>query len=348
MECCAFLGRWGLLLGLLGFASGPVWAAAGETNRPSAVVLTVHDPAAVVAFAPVTPVVQQMVERGLRAFTTTTNTTAAWRSLVTSNDVVGFKVVSAPGALSGTRPAVVRSLIQSLLAAGHPASQIIIWDKREVDLRPAGWFALAAELGVTCVAAENAGWDAEKNYESPVLGRLVAGDLEFDRTDKNKVSRRSHVTRLLTGRITKIVSVAPVLSHSVTAVHGHLAGLAFASVDNTLRFANDAGLLAEAVPDICALDDLMPKVVLGIGDALVCQFRGEDQPMLHYAVPLNELRFSRDLVALDALALENVTQARTAVKYEGEKPVKTELYLNAELIELGVADLKQIRVTPVP
>lgn len=162
--------------------------------------------------------------------------------------------------------------------------------------------------------------DPDKTYESPILGRLVAGDLEFDRTDKNKVSRRSHVTRLLTARITKIVSVAPVLSHSVTAVHGHLAGLAFASVDNTLRFANDAGLLAEAVPDICALDDLMPKVVLGVGDALVCQYRGEDQPMLHYAVPLNELRFSRDLVALDALALENITQARTGVKYEGEKP----------------------------
>ena len=348
MGRCAFIGRWAGIVGLLALASRPVLASSGETNRPPTVVLTVQDPAAVVAFEPVAPVVHQMVERGLRAFTATTNTTAAWRTLIDSNDVVGFKVVSAPGALSGTRPAVVRALIQSLLAAGHPASRIVIWDKREVDLRPAGWFTLAAELGVECVAAEVAGWDSEKTYESPVLGRLVAGDLEFDRTDKNKVSRRSHVTRLLTGRITKIVSVAPVLSHSVTAVHGHLAGLALASVDNTLRFANDAGLLAEAVPDICALDDLMPKVVLGVGDALVCQYRGEDQPMLHYAVPLNELRFSRDLVALDALALDNVTHARTAVKYEGEKPVKTELYLNAELIELGTADLKQIRVTRVP
>ncbi len=341
------IGRWWLLLGLIGMVNRPAFASPGDTNRPRAAVLTVQDAAAVVAFAPVFPVVRQMVEQGLLAFTAATNTTAAWRTLVTANDVVGFKVVSAPGALSGTRPAVVRALIESLLAAGHPASRIIIWDKREVDLRPAGWFSLAAELGVECVAAETAGWDAEKSYESPVLGRLVAGDLEFDRTDKTKVSRRSHVSRLLTGRITKIVSVAPVLSHSVTAVHGHLAGLAFASVDNTLRFANDAGLLAEAVPDICALDDLMPKVVLGVGDALICQFRGEDQPMLHYAVALNELRFSRDLVALDALALDNITQARTAVKYEGEKPVKTELYLNAELIELGIADLKQIQVTRV-
>ena len=70
--------------------------------------------------------------------------------------------------------------------------------------------------------------------------------------------------------------------------------------------------------------------------------------MLHYALTLNELRFSRDLVALDALALDDVTRARTGVKYEGEKPPKTELYLNAELIDLGISDLKRIQVTRVP
>jgi hypothetical protein len=224
----------------------------------------------------------------------------------------------------------------------------VIWDKREVDLRPAGWYQLAAELGVQCEAAATAGWDPEKFYESPVLGRLVAGDLEFDRTDKVKVGRKSHVTRLLTRKITKVVSIAPVLSHSVTAVNGHLASLAGGSVDNTLRFLNDGALLAEAVPDICALDDLMPRVVLGVSDALICQYRGEDQPMLHYALALNELRFSRDLVALDALALDDVTRARAGVKYEGEKPPKTELYLNAELIDLGISDLKRIQVTRVP
>jgi hypothetical protein len=324
------------------------FGAKAETNTALATVTAIHDPGAVVAFEPNLAVVRRMVDRGLCAFTGVADTATAWRKLVTTNDVVGFKVVSAPGALSGTRPAVVRALIESLLAAGQPAGQIVIWDKREVDLHPAGWFRLAAELGVRCEAAETAGWDAEKFYESPVLGRLVAGDLEFDRTEKTKVGRKSHVTRLLTREVTKMVSVAPVLSHSVTAVNGHLAGLAWAGVDNTLRFVNDGGLLAEAVPDICAMDDLMPRVVLGVGDALICQYRGEDQALLHYALPLNELRFSRDLVALDALAFADVTKAREGFKYEGEKPMKTELYLNAELIELGVADLKKIHVSRGP
>lgn len=341
-------GCWGWLWTAALLLLGGGGSAGADTNGVQAAVTAIHDPGAVVAFEPNPGVVRRMVERGLCAFTRTADTASAWRSLVSSNDVVGFKVISAPGATSGTRPVVVRALVESLMAAGHPGSRIVIWDKREVDLHPAGWFRLAAELGVRCEAAETAGWDQDKFYESPVLGRLVAGDLEFDRTERTKVGRRSHVTRLLTHDVTKVVSVAPVLSHNVTAVNGHLAGLAWAGVDNTLRFVNDGVLLAEAVPDICALDDLMPRVVLGVSDALLCQYRGEDQPLLHYAVALNELRFSKDLVALDALALADVTKAREGLKYEGEKPVKTELYLNAELIELGVADLKQIHVSRVP
>ncbi len=341
-------GRSGARRLAAGMALLATFAAVAGTNAVQSAVTVIHDPAAVVAFEPSAGVVRRMVDRGLCAFAGLADTGLVWRSLVASNDVVGFKVVSAPGALSGTRPVVVRALVESLLAAGHPAANIVIWDKREVDLHPAGWFRLAAELGVRCAASETVGWDPEKAYESPVLGRLVAGDLEFDRTDKTKVGRKSHVTRLLTREVTKVVSVAPVLSHNVTAVNGHLFGLAWAGVDNTLRFVNEGALLAEAVPDICALDDLMPRVVLGVSDALICQYRGEDQPLLHYAVSLNELRFSKDLVALDALALADVTKAREGLKYEGEKPVKTDLYLNAELIELGVADLKQIRVTRVP
>lgn len=338
-----------LVLGLcLGVWAAGLPRAATVTNAPRATVTVVHDAAATVAFEPNAAVVRDMVERGLRSFGGGSDTAAVWRTLISPADVVGFKVISAPGTLSGTRPVVVQALVRSLLAAGHPASQIVIWDRRDVDLRAAGWFRLAAELGVRCVAAEQAGWDEAKSYESPVLGRLVAGDLEFSREDATKVGRKSHVTKLLTQDLTKIISVAPVLSHNVTAVNGHLAGLALASVDNTLRFANDAALLAESVPDICALEDVMPRVVLGVSDALICQYRGEDRPLLHYAVPLNELRFSKDLVALDALALADIDRTRESVKMEGEKPVKTELYVNAELIELGVADLKQIQVTRVP
>ncbi|HTH46395.1 MAG TPA: hypothetical protein VMB21_02685, partial [Candidatus Limnocylindria bacterium] len=319
-----------------------------STNALRARVVTVHDAGATTAFVPDAQVVRRMVDQGLAAFTGKPEAGDAWRTLVTPKDVVGFKVTAAPGAVSGTRPATVQALIESLLSAGHPTNQIVIWDKRDVDLRAAGWRQLAQRLGVRCVASENAGWDEAKFYDSPLIGRLVVGDLEFGRKEEDHTGRKSYVSRLLTHDLTKIITVAPVLSHNVSGVNGHLAGLAWASVDNTIRFANDSARLAEAVPDICGLDDVIPKLVLAVSDALICQYRGEEETLLHYTIPLNELRFSKDPVALDVLALADVEHAREAARLEGERKMKFELYSNAELIELGVADPKRIDVVHIP
>lgn len=328
--------------------AAPPTPPASSTNTARARVVVANDPAATSAFAPDADVVRKMVENGLLGLTGKPTANDAWKSLVATGDVVGFKVTAAPGAVSGTRPAVVRPLIEGLIASGHAPSKIVIWDKRDLDLRAAGWSRLAQELGVRCVASEDAGWDGDRSYESPLIGRLVAGDRDFGKKENEGTGRRSYVTKLLTHDITKMVSVAPVLSHNVSGVNGHIAGLAWASTDNTLRFANDPVRLAEAAPDICALDDVLPKLAFAVGDALLCQYRGEELTLLHYAVALDELRFSKDAVALDVLALADVQRFREAAKVEGEKKFVTELYTNAELIELGVADPKRIDRVRVP
>ena len=323
-------------------------AALVSTNTLRARVVAVHADAATAAFIPDVTVVRKMVASGLLGISGKATANEAWHSFVTPKDVVGFKVTAAPGAVSGTRLATVQALVENLLATGHPARQIVIWDKRDLDLRAGGWHRLADTLGVRCVASEDAGWDESKSYDSPIIGRLVAGDLEFGRKETDHMARKSYVSRLLTHDLTKIVTVAPVLSHNVAGVNGQLAGLAWASADNTLRFAGVAARLAESVPAICALDDVLPRLAFAVSDALLCQFRGEETTLLHYAVALNELRFSKDPVALDVLALADIEQARANAKVEGERKLTTELYTNAELIELGVADPKRIDVTRVP
>lgn len=321
-------------------------AATGALGAPSrSVVYVVNDPGATEAFRPNPTVVAQMVDKGMRALGGRSSASAVWRDLITTNDVVGFKVTSGPGAVSGTRHEVVEALVRTLLAAGHPPRRVVIWDRRMMDLQAAGWPNVAAALGVRCAGAEDSGWERDKpNYEKAVGGKLVAGDLDFGRQDDTVLARISHVSRLLRRDITRIVTVAPVLNHNHAGVNGNLVGLAISSVDNVLRFAGSTPLLAEAAPEICALPDLAPKVLFGVSDALICQYRGEETILLHYANALNELRFSRDLVALDALALSDVERMRRQDAVPGEEPFKTDLYSNAELIDLGVADRSLIDV----
>jgi hypothetical protein len=58
---------------------------------------------------------------------------------------------------------------------------------------------------------------------------------------------------------------------------------------------------------------------------------------------LNQLRFSRDPVALDVLSIQELDHQREAAKAPVIKP-NQELYSNASLLELGVSDVKRIDV----
>jgi hypothetical protein len=325
----------------------PAEPGAGNAPATPARVVVTQDSAATSAFLADDAVVKRIFDRGLLAFTGQTNQVDAWRTLVRTQDVIGIKVCAAPGPVSGTRPAVVAAMIESLLAAGHPARGIVIWDKQPTPLKVAGWVALAERYGVRVAASVDRGWDAERYYEASLIGRLVYGDFEFD-SKAEGAGRKSFLSKLLTQDITRIISVAPLLNHNLAGVNGHLVGVALGAVDNTLRFESHPDRLAEAVPEIYSLPEILERVVLCVSDALVCQFRGEEGPQLHYAVALNELRFSKDPVALDVVAMADVNRLREAGKYEGEKPIKTDLYTNAAVIDLGIADPKEIDVKRVP
>ena len=317
-----------------------------NTNTTRARVVIVQDPAATDDFQPVPDKIQLMVDRGITNLTGKATVSAAWLSLVSTNDTIGLKVFSSPGPNSGTRPAVAAAVVQDLLAAGVPPRQIIIWDKRSVDLRLAGFYDLEQRFGIRVLGSVEAGYDPEKFYERAFLGRLSWTDLEFGQEGPG-IGRKSYVSKLLTHQITKIINLSPLIHNNFTGVSGNLYSLALGSVDNTLRFENAPSQLAEAVPEIYALPSISDRVVLNIVDALVCQYEGQERSLLHYAAVLNELRFSRDPVALDTLSLSEINRQREAA---GTPAVKnnSELLPNAAILELGVNDVHHIDVEKLP
>jgi hypothetical protein len=104
--------------------------------------------------------------------------------------------------------------------------------------------------------------------------------------------------------------------------------------------------MATAVPEIYALEALGDKVVLNIVDALICQYQGEEQGLLHYSIALNELRFSKDPLALDILSLQELDWQRRAARMRSPTN-QLDLYQNAALLELGVNDTASIKIERV-
>lgn len=318
-----------------------------RSESPSrARVVIVEDSDAVAAFSARPQEVESLFNRGLLRLTDRENVTAAWLSLVSTQDVIGIKVVSGPGASSGTRPSVVAALARGLLAAGVPPRQIFIWDKHLADLRRSGFEELAGSLGLGLASAAGEGYDAGEFYEIALLGKLVWGDHDFNRKNENS-ERRSYVSQLFTRRFTKIINVTPLLNHNLAGVAGSLFTLALDGVDNSLRFESSPEHLAQAVAEIYAREAIGDKVVLNVVDALLCQYQGEERTLLHYSVMLGQIRFSTDPVALDLLSIEEIRRQRAAAGTDAPRP-NLKIYTNAALLELGINDTNRIDVIRTP
>lgn len=327
--------------------AGGLSAWAADPGAPtSARVVIIQNPQATEAYQPRPEIVQTMVDAAMLRFTGSNTVAAAWGSLVSTNDTVGIKVYCDPGPASGTRPAVAAAVVQGLLAAQVPPNRIVIWDRRLADLRRAGFDQVASQLGVRLVGSADTGYDKKAFYETALVGRLVWGDVEFGETGEG-IGRKSYVSKLVSSELTKIINLPPLLNNNDAGVAGNLYSLSLGSVDNIQRFEDDPDRLATAVPEIYALPQLGDHVVLNIVDALVCQYEGGAHTMLHYATTLNQLRFSRDPVALDVLSIDELERLRVRAGFPSVRTNLT-LYQNASLLELGVSDPAKIHIEKIP
>lgn len=327
-------------------SSGSIAASLGLTSETKARVVVVHHPKATDVFEIQPQIVHDMLRKGLTNLTAQPSPAESWLTMITTQDVVGIKVLTGSGPNVGTRPAVVAAVVETLLEAGLPPRQIIVWDRSIGSLILSGYQEVAARYGIRLESSITSGYKDEVFYENNILGELLWGDHEFGEVGED-IGRKSFVSNLVADEMTKLVMVSPLLNHNRAGVSGNLYSLASGSVDNFARFEASAQRLAVAVPEICAIPELADRVVLNIVDALVCQYEGEQRGLLHYSAPVNEIRLSLDPVALDVLSLQELDQQRKEAGVKtGSKHMP--LYQNASLLELGVSNPADILIERLP
>ena len=91
------------------------------------------------------------------------------------------------------------------------------------------------------------------------------------------------------------------------------------------------------------MTNLSDHVVLNVVDALICQYEGGERGLLHYSAALNQVRMSRDPVALDVLSIKELERQRRASQAPEVKP-NLELYNVAALLQLGENDPNRIKI----
>ncbi|MAY05783.1 MAG: hypothetical protein CMO72_01170 [Verrucomicrobiales bacterium] len=213
-----------------------------------ATVVQVHTPMATRHFQPKEEQVLTMVQSGIRRLSRQTDTTLAWRQFVSTNEVIGLKINTQLGTLSGTRPTVVKAVIRSLIASGVPPGNIVLWDRKLQDLKLAGYEKMALKFGVKLAGAKDSGYSQWDRYTVPALHwDLEEGDYLFNKT---KTSNISHTSTLITDRLGAIISIHPPMPDRRTGSRGHLQELAFSGADNTTRFTLSRPHLNPAIGEL--------------------------------------------------------------------------------------------------
>src|SRR5437773_3515874 len=294
-----------------GLAQGP------QPMPTPSVVYAVHDPDEIKDYKTNPRVVREMVNRLILATTGQPDVATAWASLVAPNDKIGIKISAAGGELFTTHHDIVNAIVDGLVAAGHPRSSIIVWDRSLGGIKDAGYRPAIDGYQLEAIAPRD-GYDPKAILSAPLVGKLIWSDFDY-RSDKGKMpllsdtentSNVSHFSKIISSEVTKIINV-PVMSISErNGIAGCIYNVTIPNIDNWRRFAQGSRFGAESLAEIYNDQLIAKKVVFNLMDGLVAQYSGGPQLQPNYAVHHGTLYASKDPVALDATALKRLEEWR--------------------------------------
>jgi len=268
--------------------------------------------------------VRTMVDAALRALAG--GAARPWAVLLpdcSASTRVGIKV-NALNPACATSPALVRALVESLRdATGIPASQVLVWDRRDDELQRAGFSA--ASVGATVVSTAGSASAPGPGYE--VCTCRVNG-------------KSTRLARLLTDRTDLTINCPVLKTHEVSGVTAGLKNV-YGVIDNPADFHAD---LASALPAIYALERVRRRIRLTVVDALVAVTMGGTASPAD-AMPKRVLA-SQDPLAADSRAVALVNELRAAMTpARPAVDARATAWLgNAQALGLGALSYDLVRV----
>jgi len=300
--------------------------------------------------------VKQMLNEALLKLTSAPDIGTAWTRLgITPQDIVGIKISTVGGPGLCTHHSLVHAICDGLAAAGVPRTQMIIWDKYQNKMVPAGYSLrdpTPTHAGIASIIPSN-NYDPNVFYKNYLVGSLIWGDYRFLQpvsygdSNSDSVANLSYYTKFVTQTCTKIINVPALSDDSYVGLHGCLSSLALGSVDNNRRFRGPPTYGDPAICEILNQPFIRRKVVIHILDALLPQCAGGPRFNPIFCEGVGVLYVSRDPVAIDTLALGMLERMR---KQMNVPPIgnMASYVKTAASYNLGTNDRSRIQFIRVP
>jgi uncharacterized protein (DUF362 family) len=260
-----------------------------------------------------------LVDRAVRELTGESDLGAAWRHFVHPSDRVGIKVNGLGLRNMASNKETVVAIINGLMAAGVPASQIVVYDQWQGFLGATRLTRRDVPQGVRLLTHNNA-----------ILGR-----------ETRVASGRTQYAQALLD-CTAIVGVPLVKDHSLSGFTGAMKNMTHGSIRNPEDFHRHQ--CSPQIAELYAHEAIRSRVRLHVMDAFkVLYDRGpQDNPAAR--VPYNAVMVSTDPVALDRIGAEIVNQFRAQNRMQSlERRGTPPRYIDhGAQLGLGIADRARI------
>jgi len=255
--------------------------------------------------------IKQTLAKGMKSLTGMDDAVEAWKSFFEPGDVVGIKVVPNGHPAAPTSPELVLEVIECLKAAGVKTKEMFVYDRYRGEFMGAGYQnVLPADIrwgGLTPEGAKQTVTDFPSFRSDPIAGydadEFVHMNL-LERGDDPKDDRnfRSHLGRLITKTVNKMVMLPVLKDHGSAGVTGALKNCSHGSVNNVARShaSSDTNACNQFIPEVVNHPILRQKIVLHIMDGIRGIYQGGpfgNNP--DWAWDYNALFFATDPVAMD-------------------------------------------------
>ncbi|MDD3990493.1 MAG: DUF362 domain-containing protein [Bacteroidales bacterium] len=278
----------------------------------------------------------------------------AWKKFVSPKDIIGLKVNPVAGRMLTTSHAVTKAVITQLRESGIPAKNIVIWDRREMQLHETGYtkenYPDVEITGTECQDEKGGYYNNEgKLYAEERIDKNQYFFADVDGTYDDYTipfmvngGKNSYFSKIVTEKVDKIINI-PILKNAGPTTTLSLKNLAFGSVTNTGRL--HAALWHETCAYVCAFPPLRDKVILNIADGLIGCFDGGPGAKPQFICNYNMLIVGSDPVAVDRIGHDVIVSKRISEGIQKKDNPNASRFISlAQELKLGTGDRTQIKL----
>jgi hypothetical protein len=276
--------------------------------------------------------IKASMDLGIKTLTGATDAVEGWKHFFEPGDVVGIKVVPNGQPFAHSSYEIVLEVIEKLKACGVKARDIFVYDRYRSEFMQAGYHKIVP------ADVHWGGMDPEDNQfkldfpsraSDPMVGfdhdAFVWMDLiPYGDNPNDDRLYRSHLGRLVTKTLNKIVAIPVLKDHGSAGVTGALKNMSHGTVNNVDRSHHTpfTNVCNQFIPQMVSHPIIREKFVLQIMDGIRAVYQGGPFAWAReggkYTWEYNAVFFATDPVSLDHVEWDIIDAKR---KTENLPPV---------------------------